>query len=311
MSQSWNRRVCISAFWLGLTGTVLGAVGLVTFNHACFQLYCVFVFFAVVAAVVGLRTHSGPAENRGAAWWGIGLPAVFFFLVLAFGAPLCGLILTAEVRTKTSLSLKRLTKALHDYHDEHGHLPPSAVVDAEGRPLLSWRVAILPFLGEELLYHEFKLDERWDSSHNSALVERMPSVFAAPPLPGVSWPPHATFFQGVVGPGTAFEPGKRLRLPDDFADGIAGTILLVEAGDPVPWTKPDDVAYDAKRALPSFGGILPKSRFPFASGEGRGFAVVLGNAEARWVHWLAAQDGEQKLRGAIVRNDGNSFKWDW
>ena len=67
---------------------------------------------------------------------------------------------------------------LHRYHDAHGKkLPASAIRDRAGKPLLSWRVALLPHLGQDALYKQFKLDEPWDSEHNRKLIPRMPAVF--------------------------------------------------------------------------------------------------------------------------------------
>ena len=69
---------------------------------------------------------------------------------------------------------------MHNYHDVHGRLPPAAVCSADGTPLVSWRVLILPYIEQDNLFREFKLDQPWDSPHNLALVERMPQVYAVP-----------------------------------------------------------------------------------------------------------------------------------
>src|SRR5581483_2163049 len=61
-----------------------------------------------------------------------------------------------------------------------GTYPPTTLYDKEGRPTLSWRVALLPYLGEEALYKEFKLDEPWDSLHNKKLLKKMPKALQAP-----------------------------------------------------------------------------------------------------------------------------------
>ena len=37
-------------------------------------------------------------------------------------------------------------------------------------------------------------------------------------------------------------------------DGTSNTIMVVEAGEPVIWTKPDDLAFDPKKPLPKLGG---------------------------------------------------------
>jgi hypothetical protein len=79
-----------------------------------------------------------------------------------------------------SENLKQLGTALHAYHDKFGHFPPAASYDLQGKPLLSWRVHLLPFLGEDKLYQEFHLNEPWDSDHNKKLLSRMPAVYRTP-----------------------------------------------------------------------------------------------------------------------------------
>ena len=44
--------------------------------------------------------------------------------------------------------------------------PPRAILDKNGKPLLSWRAQMLPNLEEIALYEQFHLDEPWDSQHN-------------------------------------------------------------------------------------------------------------------------------------------------
>src|SRR5947209_6417242 len=64
--------------------------------------------------------------------------------------------------------LRLLGIALHNYESGNGRYPPSASYDPHGKPLLSWRVAILPFIDEKALYDQFHQDEAWDSPHNAA-----------------------------------------------------------------------------------------------------------------------------------------------
>src|SRR5438270_2879813 len=71
--------------------------------------------------------------------------------------------------------------AMRSYEDRHGQLPPAVVYGEDGRPLHSWRVLILPFIGEEDLHRQFKMDEPWDSRHNSQLLSKMPAMYSAPP----------------------------------------------------------------------------------------------------------------------------------
>src|SRR5207249_2796575 len=79
-------------------------------------------------------------------------------------------------RTVSQNNLKQIGLAMHNYHDTYRHFPPQALTDKNGKPLLSWRVAVLPFIEQDNLYRQFKLDEPWDSEHNRKLLERMPKL---------------------------------------------------------------------------------------------------------------------------------------
>ncbi len=75
---------------------------------------------------------------------------------------------------------KNLALGMLNFESARKHLPPSAICDKDGHPLLSWRVAILPYLGEGNLYKQFHLDEPWDSPHNRTLIAKMPKILYRP-----------------------------------------------------------------------------------------------------------------------------------
>jgi len=159
---------------------------------------------------------------------------------------------------------------MQNYETVHGSLPPAAVRDRDGRPLLSWRVLILPYLEQRELFEEFKLDEPWDSPHNLQLLERMPSVFR----PYQSCPTadsKSTFYQVFTGKGSIFEGPRCLSFSALAAgDGTSNTFLIVEGGEAVPWTKPADLVAEPDQPLPKLGGIFPDSfRAAFADGSVR------------------------------------------
>ncbi len=143
---------------------------------------------------------------------------------------------TRESARQMSLSndLKQICLAWLGYETTHHELPQD-IKDNNGKPLLSWRVRILPFLAQEALYNEFRLNEPWDSVHNRALLSRMPAVYHNP------WNRDElseTRLQGVVGKDTALRGKTMFR---DVTDGLSNTAFLVAASKPVPWTKPDDI----------------------------------------------------------------------
>jgi hypothetical protein len=158
---------------------------------------------------------------------------------------------TDEQLQQAANNLKQIGIALHAYHDTYGQLPAN-ITAKNGEPLLSWRVAILPFIEEDALYKQFKLDEVWDGEHNMKLVEQLPKVYA--PVRVKTKEKSLTFLQGFDGPDATFEAGKKLRIPASFPDGTSNTLAVAEAGEPVVWSKPADLPFDPKKDLPKLGG---------------------------------------------------------
>ncbi len=155
----------------------------------------------------------------------------------------------AARRAQCVNNLKQMALAMHNFHSTSDSFPGAAIVGKDGKPLLSWRVAILPYLQQQALYNEFHLNEAWDSPHNKALIPRMPTTYACPSRtpPG----PGLTNYLGFVGGHTALDnPGAKLS---QFTDGTSNTIMIAESTKSVPWTKPEDNAFDPK-APPSFFG---------------------------------------------------------
>lgn len=143
--------------------------------------------------------------------------------------------------TTSRQNIQRIALALTAYRDDHGEYPPAYTVDDAGRPLHSWRVLILPYLGEEALYNAIKLDEPWTSAANQAVHARMPDVFAEP---GLTAPTQNTAYVAIGGPGLIFDGSKKTRA-DEITDGLSETVLLVEVGSSeFHWMEPVDMKVD-------------------------------------------------------------------
>jgi hypothetical protein len=144
-------------------------------------------------------------------------------------------------------NLKQLGLALHNYHDAHRRFPAYASFDKQQKPLLSWRVHLLPFIGEDNLYKQFKLDEPWDSEHNKKLIAKMPPIFRSTDNPKLNADGKTTYLAPRAD-STMF-PGKQGVRIADVTDGTSNTIFLVDADDAnaVIWTKPDDWTLDPKQ----------------------------------------------------------------
>jgi hypothetical protein len=205
----------------------------------------------------------------------------------------------AANRRQSQNNLKQMALAMLNYNDTYQRLPSVGVGDpnkplAAQKPLLSWRVALLPFMEEIPLYQQFKLDEPWDSPNNIKLLGQMPKVYK---LPGDDkTPPDRTHYQVFAGNGAAFEKTRGLRIPHDFPDGLSNTILVVEAAQAVPWTKPDDIPFNPGKP------IAPLLSTYFRSGCN----VVLADGAVRV---LPASVPESTLKAAITRNGGDPFNW--
>jgi hypothetical protein len=190
-------------------------------------------------------------------------------------------------------NLRFLTVAMHAYSDadKEQRLPPGALCDIQGRPLLSWRVALLPYLGLEgkALYQRFHLDEPWDSPHNRTLLSAIPDVYT--PANGTLPQRHLTYYRVFTGTETPFQGPLGPRMPSSFSDGTSNTFLVVEAGEPVPWTKPDELPYAGNRPLPKLGGLLPDG-FHASLADGRVVFVPRETDEAIIRAYVTPNGGE-------------------
>ncbi len=143
--------------------------------------------------------------------------------------------------------LKKLAEAMEKCHKEKGAYPPAASYDADGRPLLSWRVHLLPYLGQEGLHKEFRLDEPWDSLHNKRLLKKLPDCYKAPSV----YHRFKTVDVVCTGDKAAFAGSKGPK-KDEVGDKT--TLVATVEADPVYWTKPADLAYADDKPLDKLFG---------------------------------------------------------
>jgi hypothetical protein len=173
-------------------------------------------------------------------------------------------------RTQSVHNLREIGSAMFSFDDaDDKRLPPAARYGPDGKPLLSWRVLILPNLDEEL-YKQFHLNEPWDSPHNKTLIAKMPAVYRSPMSKLKE--PGRTNYVVPVGPGTVFGGREGMKIKD-FREGAGGTILVVEVADEhaVIWTRPEDLPYDPKDPAKGLGGLYAGGFYAETWGEGRVF----------------------------------------
>ena len=151
-------------------------------------------------------------------------------------------------------NLKQLGLSFHSFHFSFGRYPGTSNTHDAYRQVsarkkiypFSWRVAILPLIEHGELHQRYHFDEPWDSEHNLTLLNKMPAIYRSPFAKADQEPGHTNIlgFRGkssALGTGGGEESGT-------FTDGLANTILLIEAECTVPWTKPQDIPEDAGSA---------------------------------------------------------------
>ncbi len=162
----------------------------------------------------------------------------------------------AARRTGSLNNMRQIELGLLQYESDNGRLPAYASFDAKGNPLLSWRVHVLPFLGEQELYEEFHLDEAWDSPHNRTLIPRMPAFYKNPAskLPADQ---GKTGYLGVLGKGCAFTGQKEGLTMAAISDGLSNTVNLVQVSDDAAevWSRPADWKMDPADMKHGLGGL--------------------------------------------------------
>lgn len=241
---------------------------------------------------IGERARGAARVGR---WGCLGVIAVIVFLIVA--ALIMPSISTPRGiawRSACNNNMKQIGLALHNYHDQYGSFPPPYIADENGRPMHSWRVLLLPFLGEQALYKQYDFNEPWDGPHNRQLWSQIPDVYTCPSAPEPdSYQGDLTPYQVIVGENAVFEPGKQTSF-NDIYDGSSNTLLVVEdASSPVPWMQPKDVAYDPD-------GPLPASLFS-SNHEGWGTHVLYADGRSEF---LDEGTTAAELRSLIERSDG-------
>lgn len=199
-------------------------------------------------------------------------------------------------------NLRMIGIAMHNYHDSYNRLPAAVHADNNGKPLLSWRVHLLPYLEQQALYEQFHLDEPWDSEHNKPLIAQMPDVFKSPG--GKPLDEGMTCMVVPTGDDTIFPvggkgPGKGLSLVS-ITDGTSNTVMLLEVAPEhaVIWTKPDDWAFDAEHPD---AGLIGHRR--------GGFLALFADAHSQFIREGIPAD---MLKAIFTRAGGEAVSpWQW
>ncbi|MGI8982896.1 MAG: DUF1559 domain-containing protein [Pirellulaceae bacterium] len=201
----------------------------------------------------------------------------------------------AARRMHCANNLKQIAIALRSYADQYGDLPPAHTVDADGKPLHSWRTLILPFMEQQPLYQKIDLAKPWDDPANQVAFDAGVPAYACPSTSG---PMTQTVYMAVAVPGGCFKPTESRKL-SEITDGQDSTVMVMEVDitQAVHWMAPTDSI--------DFGLLKPKSGARLQHPHGYQVAFVDGS-----VHFLSADLQPETLR-ALITIDGKDVVGDY
>ncbi len=168
-----------------------------------------------------------------------------------------GMLLSAQCAN----NLKQISVALHAYDNHFHSFPPVYVADKGGKPMHSWRVLILPYLGQKELYDQYDFEEPWNGPNNRKLSRARPSEYVCPADEGA----HAegatqTSYAAVVGLNAAWGKEQPRTLGDDQLCGHASTtVVLAEIASDIDWMEPRDISLDALQSKVLSPGVVTVS----------------------------------------------------
>jgi prepilin-type processing-associated H-X9-DG protein len=251
---------------------------------------------AIIFGILGLVDINNPKKNvrgQGMAIAGLVLGGVNMMsipVLIALLLPAVQSAREAARRAQCTNNLKQIALAMFNYESANGQFPPAAGYGADGKPLLSWRVLILPYLEEESLYRQFHLDEPWDSPNNKPLGDRMPNVFRCP---SENIPDGLTTYLVVVDPRSIFTGNPQGVSVGRVTDGTANTLMVVEAANAVPWSKPEDLSLQSSAPALGMGSKHPG-----------GFNASMADGSVRFIRSAPADPIRPEVLKALVTRDG-------
>ncbi len=195
-----------------------------------------------------------------------------------------------DVHHPAKTTTGKLACALQNYHETYQSFPPAYTVDAEGKPLHSWRTLLLPFLEQERLYESIDLDKPWDDEMNMQAWKSMPEVFRCPES---HYAENLTTYLAVVSPGSCMQPGKSKTM-SEIGDGPSRTVILIEVPKEkgVIWMAPKDadeaLFLAVGRELPATHGL--QIHFTFCDGSTQVFPAELAKEDRQAMLSIAGKD---------------------
>ena len=228
---------------------------------------------------------------------GVVAASVLIGLLFALAFPAISVARRSAQKSNSGTNMSKLAMAMLAYEADQGCFPPAYVADADGKPMHSWRVLLLPYLGYDHIYERYDFSAPWDSPQNMAILTWMPDEFACP----ADLDARAAFessYVVIVGDGTMF-PGKDSTRRDQITDGLENTIMLAQTQTSgVCWLEPRDLVVDQMRyQINGRGGVEIGSNID----DGAYVATADGS-----VHFLTF-DASPFVVGSMVTIDGGEL----
>lgn len=189
--------------------------------------------------------------------------------------------------------LKQMVLALHNYHDNEGAFPPVYLADEEGRPMHSWRVLILPYIEQCVLYDRYDFNRPWNDPHNLQLAGEMPSTFRS----GFSeeeWAQGLTPYLAITGPDTALRESTGRTLSELGGEVKHKLAVLEYYSQPVLWTELVDIT--PQRILAEYSQIMDNRQ--------KGINVMVMDGP---ITFVPADAPPEDLEAGFYVGDGRKF----
>ena len=259
-----------------------------------------------------------------------GFTLIELLVVIAIIAVLIALLLPAVQaareaarRAQCTNNLKQMGIAIHNYHDQQGSFPPSAISMANGQGWgawdntnVSWRILILPQMEQNPVYNAINFQLR--NGGGDTIATAWYTQIAGYLCPSDGTTPGGYAQAGAAGSFPMYGPPAR---PGGGATGVPVTNYLMSFGDnyavlplsgPNPWETPLPLpaGTTARIGFNGFWGTNNVINYGGETGSMRGFADyrTMGNTNMAGV-----TDGTSNtiiVGEGLPSQDSNSCLWD-
>ena len=191
----------------------------------------------------------------------------------------------------SSNNLKMIALGFESFEEVHDFLPSVRTKLPNYQYPVSWRVAILPYIGEEDLYNRYRFDEPWYGENNEKLLKELPDVYR-----------HRSQLQTaglanyvvIAGKDTVTGDGDSKTKLKEVRDDKNSTILVAETLARIPWLSPGDVEFGPEKPTPELGGINPS-----------GFQVAMVDGS---VQRIPSDTSDAALRAMFTKSGGETVE---